>query len=315
MYKNIIVDGHCDTLQKSYDESLSIFDKKYFFNIKYAQSILPYIQFLACFINTKYDIKNNGFLRVNAMLDKFYTEYENNKKCMYLIKNRNDVEKNLNKVGIVLTIENGSALGNDVSNLKVLYNRGIRVMSITWNDDNFLACGAHTHNDIGLTKEGKKCIKLMNDLGVIIDVSHASPKTFYDICKTTNKTVIATHSCVNSICKNERNLTDEQIKIIARSRGMIGVCFYKYFLSNNKEVSIDDIINHIEYIANLVGTEYIGIGSDFDGMDKSDIPIGLSDVRDVTNIAEALFNRGFSKKEVYNIMGENYIRILKENLN
>ena len=315
MYNGIIVDGHCDTLQLSYDEKLSIFDKKYSFNIKDAQCVLPYIQFLACFINTNYDFYNNGFLRVNAMLDKFYTEYENNKDCLYLIKNKTDTESTLNKVGVVLTIENGSALGNNVSNLRELYNRGIRVMSLTWNDDNFLACGSHTKNDVGLTKEGIKCIKLMNDLGVIIDVSHASKKTFYHICNITNKSIIATHSCVDHICRNQRNLKDDQIKIIAQNKGMIGVCFYKSFLSNNKTVNIDDIINHIEYISDLVGTEYVGIGSDFDGMDKSDIPVGISGVKGIRNISEKLYDRGFNKNEIYNIMGGNYIRVLKENLN
>ena len=314
MYNGIIVDGHCDTLQLAYDEKLSIFDKKYSFNIKEAQFVLPYIQFLACFINPKYDTYNNGFLRVNAMLDKFYIEYENNKDCIYLIKDKVDIENSLNKVGIVLTIENGSALGNDISNLKALYNRGIRVMSLTWNDDNFLACGAYTKNDIGLTKKGIECIKYMNDFDIIIDVSHLSKKSFYDVCRITNKPIIATHSCVDSLCKNKRNLTDDQIKIIARNKGMIGVCFYKCFLSNNKNVSIDDIINHIEYISNLVGTEYVGIGSDFDGMNKSDIPLGIFGVKDIRYIAKKLYERGFNKKEIYNIMGGNYIRILKENL-
>lgn len=313
--KSIIVDGHCDTLQMAYDEGLSIFDKKYSFNIKEAKCILPYIQFLSCFINTKYDFDNNGFSRINAMLDKFYLEYENNKEHINLIKSKSDIKNNLNKVGIVLTIENGIALGNNIYNIRRLYNRGIRVMSLTWNDDNFLACGSHTKNDVGLTKEGIKCIKLMNELGIIIDVSHLSQKSFYDICSITNKCIIATHSCVDSICKNKRNLTDNQIKIIAQNKGIIGVCFYKYFLSNNKNVSIDDIINHIEYISNLVGTEYVGIGSDFDGMDKSDIPVGLSGIKDMRNIAEKLNDRGFNKNEIYNIMGGNYIRVLKENLN
>ena len=315
MYKNIIVDGHCDTLQMAYDEGLSIFDRKYSFNIKDVKCILPYIQFLSCFINSKYNFKNNGFLRINAMLDKFYSEYENNKKNINLIKNKSDIKNNLDKVGILLTIENGIALGNDIYNLRKLYNRGIRVLSLTWNDDNFLACGSHTKKDTGLTQKGKECIEIMNKLGIIIDISHVSKKSFYDICNITDKSIIATHSCVNSICKNVRNLTDAQIKIIAKRRGIVGVCFYKKFLLNNENVTIDEIINHIEYISDLVGTEYVGIGSDFDGMDKSDMPVGISGVRDIRNIEEKLITRGFSKKEVYNIMGGNYIRVLKENLN
>lgn len=178
MYNSIIVDGHCDTLQKAFDENLSIFDSKYSFNVKDAMSTLPYIQFLASYINTKYDIGKESYLRVNKMLDKFYTDYKDNKESVILIKNKKDIEKvfNKEKVGILLTIENGSALGNDLSNLKKLYNRKVRVMSLTWNDDNFLASGAMSKNDKGLTLYGKECVKIMSDMGMIIDVSHISKK-------------------------------------------------------------------------------------------------------------------------------------------
>ena len=187
-------------------------------------------------------------------------------------------------------------------------------MSLTWNDDNFLACGAFTKNDTGLTTKGRECIKLMNNLGMIVDVSHISRKSFFDIINITDKSVIATHSCVNSLCENKRNLTDEQIKLIAKCKGMIGVCFYKEFLSNNKYVTIDNVVDHIEYISNLVGSEFVGIGSDFDGMENEDKPQDLKSVLDIKKIEEKLEKRGFSPKEINNIMGGNYIRILNENL-
>lgn len=316
MYNGIIVDGHCDTLQKSFDEKLSIFDKKYNFNIKDAKENLPYLQFLASYINTKYDYGNNAYIRVHKMLDKFYNEYEENKKNIVLIKKFKDINKiySENKVGILLTIENGSALGGNVNNIQNLYKRNVKMMSLTWNNDNFLACGALTKNDTGLTLSGKKCVKIMNDLGMIIDVSHLSRKSFYDIFNITTKGIIATHSCVDRICKNIRNLTDDQIKLISRNSGVIGICFYKEFLSNNKNVTIDDIVNHIEYISNLVGTEFVALGSDFDGMRKSDIPLGINSVNDIRRISEKLEKRGFYKQEIANIMGENYIRVLKENI-
>ena len=314
--KNIVVDGHCDTLQKAFETSLSILNKSFSFNIKDSLKNLPYIQFLASYVNTKYDIEDVAFKRAIDMLNKFYLEYEKNKKIIHLITNASDIDFDIlkNKLGIVLTIENGSVLSNDLSNLETLYNKGIRVMSLTWNDDNFLGSGAETKYDCGLTIKGKKCVRMMNNLGIILDVSHASKKTFYDIVDNTSKSVIATHSCADNICKHNRNLTDEQIKLIARSKGVIGVCFYKKFLSKNKDVTIYDIANHIEYISNLVGTEFVGIGSDFDGMDKSDIPKGITGCLDIRNIEFVLNERGFNKEEIYNIMGGNYIRVLKENL-
>lgn len=316
MYNNIVVDGHCDTLQKAFDEKLSIFNEKYSFNIKNALDTLPYIQFLASYINTKYDVKDTAYLRVNKMLDKFYTEYENNRDSITLIENRDDIEKlfNEHKVGILLTIENGSALSGDLSNIQRLYDRKIRVMSLTWNDDNFLGSGAFSKNDLGLTKAGYECVKIMNKIGMIIDVSHLSRKSFYNVFDTTINGVIATHSCADKLCNSPRNLTDDQIKLIAKSKGIIGVCFYREFLSNENIVTIDDILNHIEYISNLVGTEFVALGSDFDGMEKCDIPYGLNGIKNIRKIAEKLELRGFSKDEIYNIMGGNYIRVLKENL-
>ena len=290
---NIIVDGHCDTLQRAFDENLSIFNTKFDFNMTNAEFVKPYIQFLASFINTKYDIGNTAYVRVNEMLDKFYKEYNENKNAdIVLIDTKSDLQKIINegKIGILLTIENGAALSGN------------------------LACGAFTKNDTGLTTKGRKCIKLMNNLGMIVDVSHISRKSFFDIINITDKSVIATHSCVNSLCENKRNLTDEQIKLIAKCKGMIGVCFYKEFLSNNKYVTIDNVVDHIEYISNLVGSEFVGIGSDFDGMENEDKPQDLKSVLDIKKIEEKLEKRGFSPKEINNIMGENYIRILNENL-
>ena len=284
---NIIVDGHCDTLQRAFDENLSIFNTKFDFNMTNAEFVKPYIQFLASFINTKYDIGNTAYVRVNEMLDKFYKEYNENKNAdIVLIDTKSDLQKIINegKIGILLTIENGAALSGNLL------------------------------NDTGLTTKGRKCIKLMNNLGMIVDVSHISRKSFFDIINITDKSVIATHSCVNSLCENKRNLTDEQIKLIAKCKGMIGVCFYKEFLSNNKYVTIDNVVDHIEYISNLVGSEFVGIGSDFDGMENEDKPQDLKSVLDIKKIEEKLEKRGFSPKEINNIMGENYIRILNENL-
>lgn len=314
---NIIVDGHCDTLQRAFDENLSIFNTKFDFNMTNAEFVKPYIQFLASFVNTKYDIGNTAYVRVNEMLDKFYKEYNENKNAdIVLIDTKSDLQKIINegKIGILLTIENGAALSGNLLNLEKLYNRKIKVMSLTWNDDNFLACGAFTKNDTGLTTKGRECIKLMNNLGIIVDVSHIFRRSFFDIINITDKSVIATHSCVNSLCENKRNLTDEQIKLIAKCKGMIGVCFYKGFLSNNKYVTIDNVVEHIEYISNLVGSEFVGIGSDFDGMEIEDKPCGLESILCVSKIKEKLEQRGFKKQEVYNIMGGNYIRILNENL-
>jgi len=141
-------------------------------------------------------------------------------------------------------------------------------MSVTWNNDNELGCGAYTNNDTGLTYLGKKYIKELEKNDVIVDLSHSSEKTFFDIKKIAQNPILATHSCVFNLCENKRNLKDDQIKQIAKMNGVIEIYFYKKFIKNKYKIFSDNIIDHISYIANLVGVDYVGLGSDFDGVSK-----------------------------------------------
>ena len=315
--RRLIIDVHSDTLSKALDENKSLDYKGYSFNTFDIKNKLPYIQFLASYIAPRYiGNKNSGFDRVNKLLDKFYNYYMLNKENIIVIKGKKDIKEVMekNKLGIVLTVENGSAIGNKLSNVDFLYQRGIRLMSITWNNDNEFGCGALTSNDLGLTSLGKEYVKKLNEKDIIIDVSHLSFKSFFDVVNIATKPIVATHSCVYNLCNNVRNLNDAQIKEIAKLNGVIGVCFYKKFLTNNKIAYINDIVNHIEYISNLVGIEYVGLGSDFDGIDKEDLPINLKGVKDIDNIFFEMKRRGFSKEEIEKVASKNFLRILNSSL-
>lgn len=167
---------------------------------------------------------------------------------------------------------------------------------------------------LGLTKLGKEYIKELNKRNMIIDISHASEKTFWDTINYSKKPVIATHSCAYSVCPHNRNLKDEQIKQISKSNGIIGICLASEFLNSNGRAGINDIIKHIKYIANLIGIDYIGLGSDFDGVKDESMPKDLTGVKDIYKLEEALHVEGFTKEEVKKIMGENWNRFLKQNL-
>ena len=183
-------------------------------------------------------------------------------------------------------------------------------MSITWNLDNELGCGALTKNDTGLTSLGKKYIEELNRQGILIDVSHASEKTFYDVIEITKEPIIATHSCAYGLCKHKRNLTDEQIKEIAKLNGTIGVCFFKAFLTDKGEATIDDVIDHIIYIASLVGVKHVSLGSDFEGIEKTSLPQDLKSVKELKNLYTRMEQRGITSAEISQILGENLIAIL-----
>ena len=306
--KRIIVDCHCDTLEKMLDENSTLENTNYEFNIIEAQKLVPYVQCLATFVDSKY---NNLHKRAENMINKFYDDYNKLQDKITLVKEKSDFQKIIdnNLLGVILTIENGSAIGGDLKNIEKLYEYGIKIMSITWNTDNELGCGSETKNDTGLTKLGEEYVKKLEEKSILIDVSHASKNTFYDVAKIVKKPIIATHSCVEKLCKHERNLSDEQIKIIAKMGGVIGVCFSSQFLTDKEVATSDDIIKHIDYIVNLVGIDYVCLGSDFDGVRKEHKLLDIKTVKDINILIEKLEKMGYKKEDIDKILGYNFIRV------
>lgn len=308
----ILVDGHCDTLSKALDEKSDLENKEYCFNIVDANNKTPCIQMMASYIAPRYvDRELGGFNRAIDILEQF--KKDEKKKEIINVLNKEDLNTVINekKIGILLTIENGSAISGNIENIEKLYEKGIRVMSVTWNEDNDLGCGALTKNDKGLTKLGKEYIKKLEEKKIIIDVSHSSQKTFWDITKCTSASIVATHSCVYSICNHPRNLKDEQIIEIANRKGIIGICFASNFLNQSGKSNSDDIINHIKYIKDLVGIDYIGLGSDFDGVDFDDMPSDIRGIKDIYKLEKKMKIEGFTEEEINKVMGENWLRVLK----
>lgn len=312
--KRIIADAHCDVIEYAHDNKMNICDRNLSFNLIDVQDSTLYLQFMACFVHDKY--MGFGYDRFKNLIEYYKKQEDKFSENIIRINNRKDIYRvrENNKVGVLLTVENGVAIDGNIDNIFELYKQGIKMMTITWNYDNKLGCGNLTSNDLGLTSLGKKCIKTMNSLNMIVDVSHASPKTFWDIINTSSKPIIASHSNVYNLCKHSRNLTNIQIKEIAKSQGIIGITYCSPFLSNIKQTSINDVVNHIEYISNLIGIDYVCLGSDFDGIDKKYLPDNLKGVKDIYKLEECLCYRGFSKEEIEKIMGENLANFLQTNI-
>ena len=169
-------------------------------------------------------------------------------------------------------IEGGTAIGNDLDNINTLFDLGVRYTGLTWNNSNNISTSAKDEKERGkyggLTEFGIQVVKRMNEVGMLVDVSHLSEDGFWGVIDNTTSPIIASHSNCYSINPHFRNLTDEQIQAIAENGGYIGVNFYDKFLDSDGEKNgstLDKVIEHIEYIKNLVGIDHVGIGSDFDG--------------------------------------------------
>jgi membrane dipeptidase len=217
-----------------------------------------------------------------------------------------------NKIAAVIGVEGGHSIENSIDNLFTLYNLGMRYLTITWNNSTDWAISAKDSrsNIQGLNEFGKLVIHKLDSLGVIIDVSHTGIQTIRDILTETKNPIVATHSGARSIYDHYRNLYDWQIQDIANSGGVIGIVFYPYFLNGSSNSSIDDVINHIDHIVNLVGTDYVALGSDFDGIEVT--PFGLEDVSKFPDLTLALLQHGYSELDVAKFLGRNFQRVFEK---
>lgn len=229
-----------------------------------------------------------------------------------VIKTKKDLQNFLERrktekiVGGWLGIEGAHALDGKVENVDVLFDAGFRMMSPSHFFDNEMGGSAHGVEKYGLTEKGKSMVKRMEQKGMLVDVAHASKKTIDDVLAMATKPVVVSHTGVKGTCDNNRNLSDEQLRAIAKTGGVIGIGFWDTATCGDDAKSI---AKAIRYTANVVGAEHVGLGSDFDGSVK--VPFDTSGEALIT---EALLNEGFNEDEIAKIMGGNMLKLLSENL-
>ena len=210
----------------------------------------------------------------------------------------------------MLSIEGGEALAGELYVLRMLYKLGVRSICLTWNNRNEIADGLYEKDTRGgLTTFGKEVVREMNRLGMIVDVSHLSNQGFWDVIETTKKPIIASHSNAKKICPHIRNLDNEQIIALHRNGGVMGINLCDEFISDDNP-DVLNIIRHIEHIASLVGVDHVGIGADFDGVER--LPNGINGVQDITKILEELRKLNYKQEDIAKIAGGNFLRIIKE---
>lgn len=214
------------------------------------------------------------------------------------------------RIAAVLGVEGGHALEGRLDNLDRLYERGVRVFTVTWCNSNELGDSSSDENKPhnGLSSFGRQAVRRMNELGMIIDVSHSGDKTVFDILDKSLSPVVASHSGIRARRDFNRNLTDEQIRAIGVHGGLIGVVFLPYFLREPEEqASVEDVLDCIDHICQLVGPDHAGLGSDFDGFGGA--LAGLEDVTKMGAIGAGLRRRGFAEGDIAKILGLNFLRV------
>lgn len=295
---------------------------------------------------------------VNSMLESIYKMCKDYPDLVELATSPEDayrIEK-LGKRAAFIGLENGYPIGRDLSLINEFYSKGVRYITLCHSVDNDI-CDSSTDRlhpeDRGLSDFGTDVVAECNRLGIIVDVSHISDKSFFDVLEVTRAPVIASHSSVRALCDNPRNLTDEMLLALKENGGVIQICFYSEFINPPKpnqerdkalqeltlkygswgdamdeetrekrqqeyekimdmypieKANLEELVDHIDYVVKLIGSDHVGIGTDFDGGGEV---AGCADVSDMPNITKSLVRRGYSEEEIRKIWGGNFMRVFR----
>ena len=244
-----------------------------------------------------HDVAVETFVRLREQVDRYPEKVQFNTQI---------TEIKPQSVNVCFGLENGFALAGDIRNVEKFYDMGVRYITLCHNGDNDLCDSARGNNKHGgLSDFGREVIREMNRLGMMVDVSHAADTTIEQAIEYSTQPIIATHTSAKALCDHPRNMSDELIVKLAKSGGRIHVCLYNYFLAKDGRADINTICDHIDHMVKLVGSEYVGIGSDFDGGGGV---LGCNDSSELINITMELIRRGYSDGEVKNIMGEGFVK-------
>jgi membrane dipeptidase len=266
------------------------------------------------------------------MTDAIHQEMVESPDCFLPILEPDDITKaqREEKVGLMLGTEGAEPVEMDLGLLRCYHRLGLRIMVLTWHHRNQVADGTAEPSNSGLSNFGRTLVKEMNRLGILIDVSHLSKAGVRDVLELSEQPIIASHSNARSLCDHQRNLEDSQIYSIAEKDGIIGVVFHGNFVAAQNP-NIFHVLDHLDYIARLVGIDHVGIGPDYcEAQDmvissrrtvRPDLPLdatcipyaeGVEDVTKLPNFTRGLISRGYSDTEIQGVLGENFLRLFRK---
>jgi len=365
LQRAVVIDGHCDTVmymvRSGYD--LSRRNDEHHIDIPRMLEAGMNGQFFACFIYPESD-QSQWIQTTLRMIDALHRADEADERFV-IAYGAEDIlrAKREGQVAGIIAIEGGHAIMDDLAVLRLYHRLGVRYMTLTWNNSNNWADSSEPdqgpYGNIpshgGLTEFGRQVVREMNRLGMIIDLSHTHLDTVADVLEVSTAPVIASHSCCWALNPHNRNLTDEQLRAIARNGGVVGINYYAGFVSEEfttaaepmwnemrrryselREQYGDDsetlrremaavraemrerlpavplsmLVDHIDHAVRVAGIDHVGLGSDFDGI--SSAPQGLDDVTDIVWIVVELRRRGYSEADIRKILGENFLRLIRE---
>ncbi len=287
-------DLHCDTLYKAVTENKNLNDSSCEVSVDRGKVFDKWTQCMAIWIPD--DIAPNAQMKLFFDANKCLSE-QSKMHQIPVVSNGSILEDS--DYNFIFTVENGAFLAGDIRNVELLIKANVKMLTLTWNAENCIGGGADVPA-VGLTTFGRECVAALENNSIIIDVSHASDKLFYDVAQTATKPFVASHSNSRHICPHRRNITNDQFDIIKNCGGLVGLNFHRDFLpSNSENASVKNVLLHAEHFLSLGGENVLCIGSDYDG---SNIPNDLRGIEKIPNLWEEFLKIGYNEQLVQKIM-------------
>ena len=322
--KHKFIDMHCDTISELYRRKIeglpySLYENELDIDIKRLAAGGAYIQ---CFAMFTYLTKvKSAYEHAEALTDLYYEELDKYKEYIAPVLCAADIAKNEKdgKISALLTLEEGECTEGSADKLKHFYDRGARMMNITWNFKNSL--GHPNHVDMnngsvspdtenGLTEKGKEIVEYMCELGMIVDVSHSSDKSFYDVSDIVKGPFVASHSNCRALCGHTRNLTDDMIRVLAEHGGVSGLNYCPAFIRDGHPdtITADDFADHVLHFIKIGGEDVVGLGTDYDGISSRRLQV--RDPSYAPMLWDTLVKRGLSEDQADKVFYKNVKRVM-----
>ena len=250
----------------------------------------------------------------DRLLEKLLAEFAENSDVLVHCRSAADAKKaaEQGKIAAFIAIEGAELIDCDIKKLHEVYDKGVRFMNLCWNYDNAVCGAANGKEKYGLTDKGREFVKEMQSLGMAVDLSHASEKTFWDVMEIAEKPVLCGHSDLKTGCDNPRNITDEQFKALVENGGVMGINLCPEFLNIRAKADVNDIVRHVEHCISLGGKKNVCLGGDLDGIDT--LPTWFDGIQDYYRIYETMLKRNWNEEKVNDIFYNNLMRFVEEAL-
>ncbi len=329
----VVFDMHsdisCEVIRRHYYGETQVLGKVFYPALKAGGVDAIWISTLAHIMH--YPSFRGNYLEAGMrMMDIMLGEIEACSNQFMLATSRKGVEeaKKDQRIAVLLGFEGAEPVESELGNLRNFYRLGLREIQLTWNYRNNVCDGIYEQRNAGLTEFGKTMIHEMNRLGMLIDTSHINSRGLEETLEVSKKPIYMSHTSAKSLIDHPRNITDEQAMAIASKGGVIGVCFLPQFVAK-KDATVENVLDHIDHFVDLVGSRHIGLGPDFidyclevmrgaltgmayDSGETFDYPKGLEDTTKLINITRGMVARGYSDRDIENVLGRSMLRLMRE---